>query len=336
MKWFEHHDAHSIEEAVKLLHHYGGRAKVNAGGTDLLGTLRDRIHPEYPEAVINLKTIDGLDYITGDEEGLRIGALAALADIIRSPVVKEGYGLLADAVHSVATPQIRNMATIGGNLAQDIRCWFYRYPRRIGGPIVCLRKGGRFCNAMAGDNRYHSIFGAAPFSEHSCYPSTARKGCLAVSPSDIAVALVAMNGCIITTKRDLAAQEFFKATATSSTVLEVDELIREIQVPRPPVAAKQRYEKFTLRKPIDFAIVSVAAVMTLDNGVCKEARIVLGAVAPEPLRAVKAEEAMKQRTVDTALAVEAAEQAVAGARPLKMNAHKVEITKALVKRAVLG
>ena len=127
-----------------------------------------------------------------------------------------------------------------------------------------------------------------------------------MSPSDIAVALVALDARIVTTKRSLPAELFFKATATSLTVLEADELITEIQIPKPPAAARQTYEKFTLRKPIDFAVVSVASILTIDNGVCKDARIVLGAVAPEPVRARKAEEAIKGRTIDEDIATEAA------------------------------
>ena len=155
-------------EATRLLAKYEGKAKVNAGGTDLLGAMRDKCLSEYPEAVINIKTINGLDYIKKDKKGLRIGALTKLADIAGSPEVKEEYKLLAEAAHSVASPHIRNMATIGGNLAQDVRCWYYRYPQQIGGPIICLRKGGKICSALAGDNRYHSIFGAAPMTEYPC------------------------------------------------------------------------------------------------------------------------------------------------------------------------
>jgi xanthine dehydrogenase YagS FAD-binding subunit len=336
MKWFEHHNARSIGEAVKLLNDYQGKAKVIAGGTDLLGALRDEAVPEYPAAVINIKTIGGLHYIRNDKTGLKIGALAKLADIVKSPVVQNEYKLLSEAVSSVATPHIRNMATIGGNLAQDVRCWFYRYPRHIGGPMVCLRKGGKFCSALAGDNRYHSIFGAAGLADIPSDLGKVRKGCLAVGPSDAAVALMALDANIVTTKRSLSAEPFFKATAMNSTVLEQDELIREIRIPRPPAAARQRYEKFTLRKPIDFAVVSVASILMIGNGVCKDARIVLGAVAPAPVRAWSAEEALKGRTVDEDIAAEAAIHALAGASPLKMNGYKVEIAKALVKRAILG
>jgi len=348
MKRFEHHNARTIREAVKLLNEYEGKAKINAGGTDLLGALKDGAVPEYPAAVINIKTVPGLDYVRIDKKGLRIGALARLVDIAGSPVIRERYKLLADAAYSVATPQIRNVATIGGNLAQDVRCWFYRYPHHIGGPIVCLRKGGRFCSALPGDNRYHSIFGAAPIglqptvddrptgADVPAYPNNVRKGCFAVCPSDIAVALTALDARIVTTKRELPAQLFFRATATDSTVLETDELIKEIRVPKPAEAARQWFEKFTLRKPIDFALVSVASILTIDKGVCNDARIVLGAVAPDPVRARKAEEAIKGRKIDEEAAAEAAEQALAGARPLKMNNYKVEIAKVLVRRAVLG
>ncbi|MBI4965793.1 MAG: FAD binding domain-containing protein [Desulfomonile tiedjei] len=336
MKRFAHHNARSIEEAVELLNEYKGKAKVIAGGTDLLGALKDNIVPEYPAAVINIKPIAGLDHIRSEENGLTIGALAKLVDIVKSPVVKEEYELLAEAAYSVGTPHIRNMATIGGNLAQDVRCWFYRYPRQIGGPMVCLRRGGKFCSALAGDNRYHSIFGAAGFADSPSDFGRVRKGCFAVGPSDIAVALIALDAGIVTTKRSVSAKLLFKATATNSTVLEPDELISEIRIPKPPATARQRYEKFTLRKPIDFAVVSVASILAVDNGVCKDARIVLGAVAPEPLRARKAEKVIKGRTIDENIAAEAAEHGLADAIPLKMNGYKVEIAKVLLKRAILS
>lgn len=334
MKPFAHHNALTMEEAVELLHQYQGNAKVIAGGSDLLGVLRDDIVPQYPEAVINIKTVEGLDSIRSDGNGLRIGALARLADICKSPMVRGTYELLAEAAHSVGTPHIRNMATIGGNLAQDVRCWFYRYPRHIGGPIVCLRKGGKFCNALAGDNRYHSIFGAAGHAYDFAEPGKVRKGCLAINPSDMAIALVALDARILTTTRVLPAELFFKATAFSSTVLEPDELIREIQIPKPPAGAQQRYEKFVLRKPIDFAVVSVASIFTRDNGVCTDARIVLGAVGPEPVRARNAEDAIRGRSLDETLATDASELALAGARPLRMNEYKVVIAKRLVKQAI--
>lgn len=168
MKPFKHHNAHSIKEATSLLEAYDGKARANAGGTDLLDAMKNKCLPEYPEAIVNIKTVEGLDYIKADDTSLKIGALAKLVDIAGSPEVKKDYKLLADAVYSVATPHVRNMATIGGNLAQDVRCWYYRYPQQVGGVIKCLRKGGKICSALPGDNRYHSIFGAASMIEYPC------------------------------------------------------------------------------------------------------------------------------------------------------------------------
>lgn len=168
MKPFKHHNAQSIKEAVDLLGKYRGTAKINAGGTDLLGAMRDKCLPVYPEAVINLKTVEGLEYIKSNRNILKIGALTKLSDIASSDELKQDYPLLAEAAHSVASPHVRNMATIGGNLAQDVRCWYYRYPAQIGGPITCLRKGGKICSALGGDNRYHSIFGGAAMTQYPC------------------------------------------------------------------------------------------------------------------------------------------------------------------------
>ena len=169
MKSFQHHNARTLRQAVSLLSKYEGKARINAGGTDLLGSLRDRCDGgNYPEALINIKTVPGLEYIKAGKKGLRIGALAKLVDIVNSSIIKKDYPLLAEAAHSVATPNLRNVATLGGNLAQDVRCWYYRYPQQIGGPITCLRKGGKICNALVGDNRYHSIFGAAAASDRRC------------------------------------------------------------------------------------------------------------------------------------------------------------------------
>jgi NADPH-dependent glutamate synthase beta subunit-like oxidoreductase/CO/xanthine dehydrogenase FAD-binding subunit len=168
MKSFKHYNARSLKEASTLLAKNPGKAKVNAGGTDLLGRLRDQCGVDYPETLINIKEIPGLEYIKVSRRGLKIGALTKLADIAQSPAVNQDYSLLAEATRTVASPNLRNLATLGGNLAQDVRCWYYRYPWQIGGPIVCLRKGGRTCNALTGDNRYHSIFGAAAAVERRC------------------------------------------------------------------------------------------------------------------------------------------------------------------------
>jgi CO/xanthine dehydrogenase FAD-binding subunit len=167
---------------------------------------------------------------------------------------------------------------------------------------------------------------------HRCFNC----GCLAVGPSDIGVALVALNATIITTKQSVPAEDFFRATAFSSTILEPDELIKEIRIPKPPAGSVQKYEKFTLRKPIDFAIVSVASLMTKKKGVCKDARIVLGAVAPEPVIAKKAENAIRGQSITEETAAHAAEQAADGAMPLSMNDYKIDILKSLVRKSILA
>lgn len=168
MKAFKHINAKTVNEAVKLLNKNEGKAKLISGGTDLLGVLKDKILPEYPETIINIKTIPNLNYIRPDAEGIKIGALTKLDDIANSSVVKEGYKILAEAAQSVATPQIRRMGTIGGNLCQDVRCWYYRYPHHVGGRITCYLKGGKGCYALTAENQYHSIFGGLRAGNTPC------------------------------------------------------------------------------------------------------------------------------------------------------------------------
>jgi NADPH-dependent glutamate synthase beta subunit-like oxidoreductase len=166
MKPFKHKDAKTIKEAIAL--QSKGKTKLIAGGTDLLGILKDRILPEYPETVINIKTIPNLDYIKEDARGLKIGALTKLEDIASSPIIREKYKILAEAAEAVATPHIRTMGTLGGNLCQDVRCWYYRYPNQIGGRIECYLKGGKECYALTRENQYHSIFGGLRSAETPC------------------------------------------------------------------------------------------------------------------------------------------------------------------------
>jgi xanthine dehydrogenase YagS FAD-binding subunit len=151
MKPFKHKDAKTIKEAIALQRK--GKTKLIAGGTDLLGILKDKILPEYPETVINIKTIPNLDYIKEDARGLKIGALTRLEDIATSPIIREKYKILAEAAEAVATPHIRAMGTLGGNLCQDVRCWYYRYPNQIGGRIECYLKGGKECYALTSENQ---------------------------------------------------------------------------------------------------------------------------------------------------------------------------------------
>jgi xanthine dehydrogenase YagS FAD-binding subunit len=319
---FKHFNAASVDEALSLLKEYAGEARLMAGGTDLLAVLKDQIFEEYPKALINIKTIPGLDNIQENDQGLRIGALAKLADIALSPSVQAKYPVLSEAAGSVASPEIRSMGTIGGNLCQDVRCWYYRYPHQMGGRILCHRKGTGPCHAIKGDNRYHAIMGG--------------KACFAACPSDTAIALGALDAKLTIVgpegERKIPIHDLFTPLGTT---LGPAEILTEIEVPSPPEGTRQRFLKFTLRKPIDFAIVSVASVIVMKNGLCRDARIILGAVAPTPMRAEMAEEAIKGKAIDASTAEDAARAAVSSAKPLSGNAYKIEITKVLVKRAIL-
>jgi xanthine dehydrogenase YagS FAD-binding subunit len=308
---------------MSMLRSSEGTANLIAGGTDLLGVLKDEILPDYPEAVINIKTIPGLDGVKQNTKGLKIGALTKLADVAAHPLVRKNYPILAKAAEAVATPEIRNMATLGGNLCQDTRCWYYRYPHHMGGRIICYRKEKGPCQAVKGDNRYHAIMGA--------------KKCFAVCPSDTAIALTAL-GARLEIKapqkiRNVSVAEFY---THRGNVLEPDELLTQIEIPHPAAGAEQEFLKYTLRKPVDFAIASVAAVVTLQDGICTDARIVLGAVAPTPVSALDSEKLLKGKVAGEKDIAAAAEAAVKDAKPMRMNAYKVEITKTLVKRVLLS
>jgi len=323
MKSFTHINALSVKQAVAALVKHDGKARLNAGGTDLFGLLKDEFLPAYPEAVINIKTVTGLDYIREENGVLRIGALTSLDDLAASPLLRERYGALAEAAHAVASPQIRNVATLGGNLCQDVRCCYYRYPRHIGGPINCARKGNGPCLAVKGDNRNHAIMEG--------------RRCFAVCPSDTAVALALYDAQLLavgpTGERRIAVRDFYTPLGNQ---LNRDEMIKEIQVPRIAGPVRQTFLKFTLRKPIDFAVVSVATAVTVSDGVCSDARIAVGAVAPGIHRATAAEEFLRGCPLNEDSAAQAGELAVKGARPLSRNGYKVEIARTLVARALLG
>ncbi len=320
MQPFQHINARTIEEALDASRK---NARFLAGGIDCLGLLKNKILPAYPEVLVNIKTIPGLDYITAEDGGLRIGALTTLSAIARSPLVRERHSLLAEAAASVGSPQIRNMGTLGGNLCQEVRCLYYRCSPLTGRDYFCCRKGGKTCFAVAGDNRYHVILEG--------------KRCFAASPSDTAVALAALDATIIVRglagERRIALRDFF---VTMGTALEPQEMVTEVRVPPSPAGGRQTFLKFRLRKAIDFAIVSVAAVIAAEDGVCRQAAIALGAVAPTPIRAAGAERSIEGQPLTASRAEEAAAAAVAGAKPLAMNAYKVEIAKALVKRTICG
>ncbi len=321
MKLFQHIYATSVSHVTRLLTEHGDNARLLAGGTDLLGLLKTRAPATYPELIINIKSIPGLDVIKADEAGLTIGAMAKLADIAGSPAIKERYHMLAEAAASIAMPQIRTMGTMGGNLAQETRCWYYRYSHDMGGRIMCKRKGEGKCLAVTGDNRYHAIFPG--------------KGCFAVCPSDMAVALAAFDAQIHMVGKDgersLGVVDFYHAMRNA---LAPNEIITEIRIPRPPSENRQVFIKHRVRESIDFAIVSVGLVAVFEEGL-SAVRMALGAVAPGPYRAPTSEAFLAGKAVNHETAKTAAELAVADAVPLSKNAYKIEIAKTLIKRALL-
>jgi xanthine dehydrogenase YagS FAD-binding subunit len=322
MRKFVHFNARSVDEAVEILKRYGGRACVNAGGTDLLGKLKDENLPRYPEAVVNIKDISGLKFIREDEGFLRIGALTRLEDIADDAIVRQRYPALAEAAGRAASPHLREMGTLGGNICQDIRCWYYRHPDNR---FPCLRKGGGRCYAVEGDNRYHSIFGGS-----------VENGCYAVHPSDTAPALVALGAVVKTSKRRIGIEDLFDVNVMKTTVLDPDEIVTELEVPRPAAGTCSAFVKFALRKTIDFPIVNCAAMIAADSGTITAARVCLNAVYVKPYRAKRAEEVLLGRDLNPDTAEAAGEAAVSDAKPMKNNAYMVQIAKVMVKRAILG
>ena len=320
---FKHINAASTDDAVAALGRYGEGARVLAGGQDLLFRIKKYI--VQPECVINLKTIPGLNAIrSSPERNLRIGALTTLSQIARSTKLQKEYSVLAEAAGVVASPQIRNLGTLGGNICQDVWCWYLQ------DGFSCWKSGGKFCDLAAGDSRYYgSVMGG-----HLC---------LSNHPSDTAVALAALDARVhvVSPKggRAIAIGDFLSGHnwvggRLQSHTLGLDEIVTEVEVPFRPTHSA--YVKFALRKSWDFAIASVAVSAVMREQVCEDLRIVLGGVATYPYRSREAENLLHDREIDDASAGAAAEAALENARPLKMNGYKVELSKTLVRRALLA
>jgi xanthine dehydrogenase YagS FAD-binding subunit len=315
MKPFDKVDATTLADATAALTKYNGSAFVIAGGTSLLDALKRETLAVYPQALVNIKGITSLSYIKEDSGFLKIGALTRLADIWTNTTVQSKYAALASAAHAVGVPQLRNMGTIGGNISQLVRCWYFR---ASGNRFPCTRKGGSVCYALTGNNRYHSIFGAL-------------SGCVAVNPGDTAPVLVAMNANIVTTKKTMTADKFFGFAVPGSTTLDKDEIITEIQIPTPLAGVKTAFVKFAERKALDFPVVNCAAMIGAGD-----ARICLNAVYNTPYRVTQAETLVKGQTITDTLADSAGTAAVQNAVALANNKWKIPIAKAMVKRAILA
>ncbi len=276
-----------------------------------------------PERLVHIKHLRELQGIRPLNTGLRIGAGTLLVELVDSPAVRQQAPLVAMAAEHVGTPQLRNMATLGGNLCQRPRCWYFRnnYP--------CLKRGGDRCYAAAGENEFHAILLGGPS--------------FIVHPSDIAPALVALGATAritgATGARTVAMENFFvtpRENVRRENILLPDEILTDIEVPNAPAGSKAIYVKEMVREIWDFALCSVAAMVTLRDGVVENASIVLGGVAPIPYRATSAEAALRGQALNEAAAAAAGEAAVEGARPLAKNGYKVPLTQAVVKRALLS
>ncbi|MGD9044492.1 MAG: FAD binding domain-containing protein [Desulfobacterales bacterium] len=318
MKSFQHENAQSIPEAVSLLGSVKS-AKVIAGGTDLLGGLRGGIYMDPPDFLVNLKNIPELKGIKAEKKEITIGAATTLTEITQSSLIKEKLPVLDLAVQKTASKLLRNSGTIGGNICQENRCWYYRYPDQLGGRIDCVRKGGKKCLAITGELGHHSIFGAV-------------NKCVAVNPSDTAPALTVLEAKIITDRRTIAVEEFFTSkNGRHSTVLENDEIVVKIAVPLPLAGSKGHFEKMSTRKSIDFAIVSCAAQILTEKEKIKKANICLGGVHCNPYPIKSAGEFLAGKKPSSELFNEFAEQAMAKARPFPKNKYKVYISKTMIR-----
>lgn len=320
MRNFSYVNATSIEQVPSLLGRSWDDAVVMAGGTDLVGEMKD--YAAVPKRVVNLKSIEGLDYIRQDDAGWRIGALTTLTDVLENSAVSQELPVLHQAVSVIASPQIRNMATLAGNILQRPRCWYYRSE-----DFPCLKKGGARCYAVGGVNTYHAIFGSGPS--------------YIVHPSDAAPALMALDATVhVHGPRggdEVLMDDFFtmpEMNIRRENILRPNEIVTEISIPKPEANSKGMFLKVRERESIDFALVSLAAQMTVVNGTCERASLVLGGVAPIPWRAVEAEDYLRGRRITEARAESAAEAAVEDAAPMPHNGYKVEIAKNLVKQAV--
>jgi len=322
LQQFEYINPTSIEEALAALSK--DNAKVMAGGTDLLGGMKDNMQDHRFNVLVDIKNIPNMAYVRENGNRIEIGAATKVQDVADDPLIKEKLPVLAQAAGIVASPQIRNVGTLGGNIAQRPRCWYYRHEL-----FNCYKKGGDFCFAVTGNNKYHAIL-----EGELCY---------IVHPSDTAPALMALNASakIVSPagEKVVPFDEFFigpRVDVLRENILGPQDILTEVQVPVPEANTKGVFLKYKERGVWDFALVSVAAVGVINGGVWTDGRVVLSGVAPVPYAAGAADEYLKGKTLDRSTAIEAAERALIGARPLTDNAFKVDIARGMIQRALLS
>ena len=326
MKAFELYEPAGVAEALQTLAQLGPKAKILGGGSDLVGgIMKDWVTGKgmpLPDALIDLTTVPGLDQINVGADGARIGATTTLTDIAEHTDLQQQYPLLTQATLTIASPLIRNFGTLGGNINQRPRCWFFR-----GENFACYKKGGDFCYAVTGDNRYHAIIGG--------------ELCYIVHPSDTATALLALNAQAKVSSpsgdRTVPFDQYFhgpREDVLTENVLKANEVLTEVFIPTPTAGTKMAWTKLKDRQVYDFAVVAVAAAFTLDGGNWKDGRVALGGVAPVPYRAQVVEDALKGKDVKTTVK-QAAAQIRTVARPMSLNAYKVDVAQGLVERTIL-
>ncbi len=331
MKAFTNQNARTLDEAVSLAQEAlreGRSVSFVGGGTDLLQLMKEKVVNRpgsgEPDVLVNLKTVDGLDEVTSlGQEGVTVGGLTTLGTLSEHPVIRDRFTVLAEAAESVATPQIRNTGTLAGNVVQRPWCWYYR------NGFPCYKAGGNECFSIAGENQLHAIFGGGPS--------------YIVQPSDLAPALVALDATfrIVGPEgvRTLSGSDFFvlpRQDAEHENVLADNEVLASVTLAAPGDGVRSAYHKIMDREAWTHALVSAAVVLDMDGDVCREARIVLGGVAPVPWRVPGAEGLLAGQRVTPELAREVGAAAVAGARPLSKNAYKVPLTRGVVERTVLA
>jgi xanthine dehydrogenase YagS FAD-binding subunit len=327
MAAFELYQPSSVADAQKLLAQHGTDAWVLAGGLDSFDWLKDRIRK--PKFVVDLSGIDELRGVralgNSGSDGIEIGAMTTLTEVVNHPFVKQKYGLLADAAEVVASPQIRNQGTLGGNVSQDTRCWYYR------GGWPCYRAGGNICYADTpeGRNREHAILHA--------------DRCVAVNPSDTAPALIALDAKFVMRtpkgERVLDAEEYFIGPDIDITrlhILQPGDLLTAIRIPSAWAGAQFYFEKIRDRNVWDFPLLNVASAMVVSGGGIERIRIAVNGAAARPLRLKVVEDAVRGKPANAATGEMAGKLAVQGAVPLQFNAYKIPLMRNLVKRAIGG
>ncbi len=322
MKAFTHANPKTVAQALDAIRdaRAANRAvAVAGGGSDVLGMMKERLIT--PDIVVRLQSIAGLDQVKAEKGGVAIGGQITLDALGRHEVIRQQYRVLAEAASDVATPQIRNVATLAGNVCQRPWCWYYR------NGFKCFKAGGNTCYSANGENQFHAIFGGGPS--------------YIVHPSDTAPALVALDGTFAIAgpsgRRLVKAADFFTLPTTNAArenVLVDGEILESVLLPAPRAGVRSTYHKIMDREAWTHAVVSAAVVLDMNRDVCRSARVVLGGVAPIPWRLTEVEQLLAGQRITPQLAAEAGERAVRGARPLAKNGYKVPLTRNMVARVV--